>query len=180
MEFTLGPIAQRPERSSVYKDGFRVRTLTGITIKPNKTALIKTNLYIKHADDHHIRLFLQPEYDNKLSIVINKVKSVGQVYDFLVHNISDDVVKIRKNKYIIDIISVHDVLSTVTLLRQDGTDGVEMLLVSENLPKVKISADVEDAELIAKQVYEANMAMALKQAADLARKIAEFNEMNQS
>jgi dUTPase len=179
MEFTLGELAQRPERSSVYKDGFRLRALFGITIKPNKTELIRTNLYIKHANDHHIRLFMQPEYSDKLSIVINKVKSVGQVYDFLVHNISEEPIKIRKNKYIVDIISVHDVLSTITLLRQDGTDGVEMLLVSDNLPKVKLNTDIEDAEKAAKIVYEANMALALKQAADLARKLEEFAESNQ-
>lgn len=178
MEFTLGSLAQRPERSSIYKDGFRIRALAGITIKPNKTELIKTNLYIKHADDHHIRIFMQPEYNDKLSIVINKVKSVGQVYDFLVHNISNETIKIRKNKYIVDLISVHDVLSTITLLRQDGTDGVEMLLVSEKLPKIKLNTDFEDAAEAAKKVYEVNMAMALKQAEDLARKVAEFSDLN--
>lgn len=119
MEFTLGSLAQKPDQSFIYKNGYQLKTVAETVIQPNTSSTIKTNLFAKHADDNHIKLFLNDMFADKLKLENDEIKTGNRLFEFVVKNVTDNEIIIRKNMHIVDIVAVHDVINNLSKLIPD-------------------------------------------------------------
>lgn len=57
MNFILGDRAQYPLPSKKYKNAIQIKTVNPLTLLPNETKSIKSNMFIKHLPDYHYDYF---------------------------------------------------------------------------------------------------------------------------
>lgn len=128
MEFTLGSLAQKPEQSYIYKNGYQLKTVAETVIQPNTSSIIKTNLFAKHADDNHIKLFLNDMFADKLKLENDEIKTGNRLFEFVVKNVTDSEIIVRKNMHIVDIVAVHDVINNLSKLIPDANIPTQLQL----------------------------------------------------
>jgi hypothetical protein len=170
MEFTLGSLAQKPDHSLIYKNGYQLKTVVESTVMPLSTQIIKTNIFIKHSADYHLQLFMNDVFNNKLKIdgeLGNYIKATNRLFEFTVTNLTNEEIFIRKNMYIVDVVAVHDVINNLTkLVPEVVTPYVSQLQLNDNN---KPESD-HIMEMIAKE-KENNTKLSLQLAADEAERL---------
>jgi dUTPase len=170
MEFTLGSLAQKPDHSLIYRNGYQLKTVVESTIQPLSKQIIKTNIFIKHAVDYHLQLFINDIFNNKLKIdgADDFIKTTNRLFEFTITNLTNEEIFIRKNMHIVDIVAVHDVINNLTkLVPEVVTPYVNLLQLNDNN---KPESD-HIMEMISKEKENNNTKLSLQLAADEAERL---------
>ena len=131
MEIVLGDLVQYPFPSQKYQNGFQLKTAQPIEIKSNESKLVKANLFIKHTNDTHFRIFIADQFADTLKLNENCVKLPNKEFQYTIINISDNTIIIPEQTHLVDIVW-SDVLTNNIYLLDSNVINITLSLESSN------------------------------------------------
>ena len=126
MEFILGALTQYPFPSTKYKNGYQIKTIHPIVISPNEIKTVKSNIFIKHANDCHLRLFITEQFQSNIKLMTYWMKSQQTQFEYTIMNISNNEINVPADTHLIDVIWTDDITDMVYLLENTNINTLSL------------------------------------------------------